>query len=438
MGHEHEGNKHVYMHNPVPYVTAVIILTVLGVASNVLLLWVWLGEKRFRVSSFLFKYLATCDILYLFSFPFSLGTNFGPTEVTLEERGSVVGHHLSDLGQMMSVHTTLLICLSRWMAVAYPFRAKALLLANRIYVACFSVFCWCLLVQFGDVFWAQHHDHDHLHLSNRKGSHPDLGQNDHSHHDHDHINLSSREGSHHDHSHHDHSQTGHSRHEHVHADTFHQAKRIVGFVSPCMVMFVFSMCLLRAFFQHKEKINRISSSVNLNITRRNRRLIIPVVIISFTTFLAYPVSDTILIITTRALHCQSIFSNKFSFIGYFLQMFNSSINVYVYWGTSSRFRQLVKIRVISKKQASTRSRQTGRIVPAVSTVTTVRQLPSHLRQIRARGSQTCSRIPHLDSSAASSAVTLSEGGQPSARTPSVSFQTPIVSPPKQNDGWARS
>ena len=44
--------------------------------------------------------------------------------------------------QLVSVHVTLLLALTRWMAVTYPLHVRTLLAPRRVYGACWVLFTW--------------------------------------------------------------------------------------------------------------------------------------------------------------------------------------------------------------------------------------------------------------------------------------------------------
>ena len=114
-------------------------LALAGVALNLLSLWVWQGDKSYNATTFLFKYLAVSDSLCLFTLVlFVSRLDAVMREVVLP---------ISNVSQRVSVHTTLLVAVTRWLAVTRPLHARSLLSAGRVRAACVGLLLWCLLVE---------------------------------------------------------------------------------------------------------------------------------------------------------------------------------------------------------------------------------------------------------------------------------------------------
>ena len=114
-------------------------LALVGVALNLLSLWVWQGDRSYNATTFLFKYLAVSDSLCLFTLIlFVSRLDAVMREVVLP---------ISNVSQRVSVHTTLLVAVTRWLAVTRPLQARSLLSAGRVRAACVGLLLWCLLVE---------------------------------------------------------------------------------------------------------------------------------------------------------------------------------------------------------------------------------------------------------------------------------------------------
>ena len=114
-------------------------LAVIGVALNLLSLWVWQGDKSYNATTFLFKYLAVSDSLCLVTLIlFVSRLDAVMREVVLP---------ISNVSQRVSVHTTLLVAVTRWLAVTRPLHARSLLSAGRVRAACVGLLLWCLLLE---------------------------------------------------------------------------------------------------------------------------------------------------------------------------------------------------------------------------------------------------------------------------------------------------
>ena len=114
-------------------------LAVVGVVLNLLSLWVWQGDKSYNATTFLFKYLAVSDSLCLFTLILFVSR--------LDAMMREVVLPISNVSQRVSVHTTLLVAVTRWLAVTRPLHARSLLSAGRVRAACVGLLLWCLLVE---------------------------------------------------------------------------------------------------------------------------------------------------------------------------------------------------------------------------------------------------------------------------------------------------
>nr|KAG5699352.1 hypothetical protein BaRGS_008260 [Batillaria attramentaria] len=117
-----------------------ISVCVLGVLANSLALLVWCGEKAYNATTFLFKYLAVCDNVYLAVF----GAFVACVQRKVNANPIVF---VANAAQLLSAHTTLLVAITRWLAVFKPLHARVLLDPRRVIAACVALLVWCLLLE---------------------------------------------------------------------------------------------------------------------------------------------------------------------------------------------------------------------------------------------------------------------------------------------------
>ena len=119
-----------------------IPLSVLGLVSNCVSFWVWHGDTSRSPVTFLFQYLAVWDNLFLAS---AIGATFSTLNY-------LIGAFAVALAQLVSVHTTLMIAVCRWMAVWRPLHVHRLLTRHRVIVTCAAVLLWCAVIAGVSVF----------------------------------------------------------------------------------------------------------------------------------------------------------------------------------------------------------------------------------------------------------------------------------------------
>lgn len=259
-----------------------------GIIFNALLLWVWMGQKTFNAITFLFKYLAVWDTIYLALFPIRLAYYVGESSFPVKMDDAWVAHHTGDLAQYISIHTTLLIAVSRWIAVAQPFRLQTRLQVRRVIAACAVVFLWCSLLKAPEI--AAGKDKTTLFFIAMK-----------------------------------------------------IVKYSVGHALPCLVLLYFSIGIFREILRHSRE--KAQSGLGGDPARGQAvRYLLPVSVISVSTFMAYFVGNVIVIGTYKT-HGYGEHLTKIAFVVSFMQLTNSSMNFFVYWSASSRFRELLRMRL---------------------------------------------------------------------------------------------
>ncbi|XP_025110896.1 FMRFamide receptor-like [Pomacea canaliculata] len=129
-----------------------VILTVsyLGIMGNLVSLMVWRTHKTYNPVIFLFKYLAVVDIKHLVSISFwrifVLFRRYFSDHTYFTVLFTAYGTEL--LGQALSLHTTLLIAVCRFIVVSRPLEVYngTLLTRCQVIIACVVLFFWCLLL----------------------------------------------------------------------------------------------------------------------------------------------------------------------------------------------------------------------------------------------------------------------------------------------------
>ncbi|XP_025089661.1 uncharacterized protein LOC112561394 [Pomacea canaliculata] len=121
-----------------------IPMSVLGIVGNVVSLAVWNTQRTYSTTIFLFKYLAVWDIVFLVTIiPVILLSDNKTVSVQFE-----MFDVSSYLAVLVSVHTTLLIAVSRWLAAYRPVHVHtgSLLSRRHVIIACLVIFLWCLVI----------------------------------------------------------------------------------------------------------------------------------------------------------------------------------------------------------------------------------------------------------------------------------------------------
>ncbi|PVD31284.1 hypothetical protein C0Q70_06696 [Pomacea canaliculata] len=140
------GDDYVYRSTESYYIDTVgcIPVALLGIVGNLVSLLVWNSQTTYSATILLFKYLAVWDTAYLVSFiPVSFVYDDdpgGPLAISLDA--------FWYLTKLESVHTTLLIAFTRWLAVHRPVHVHtgSLLTRRHVVVSCLVVLVWCLAI----------------------------------------------------------------------------------------------------------------------------------------------------------------------------------------------------------------------------------------------------------------------------------------------------
>ncbi|XP_025110891.1 uncharacterized protein LOC112574210 [Pomacea canaliculata] len=128
----------------------IITVSYLGIMGNVVSLLVWRTHKTYNPVIFLFKYLAVVDIQHLVSISFwrifVLFRRYFSDHTYFTVLFTTYG--IEFFGQALSLHTTLLIAVCRFIVVSRPLEVYngTLLTRCQVIVACVVLFFWCLLL----------------------------------------------------------------------------------------------------------------------------------------------------------------------------------------------------------------------------------------------------------------------------------------------------
>ncbi|PVD31291.1 hypothetical protein C0Q70_06703 [Pomacea canaliculata] len=126
------------------HIVGITPVALLGIVGNLVSLVVWNSQTTYSATIFLFKYLAVWDTAYLVSvIPVIFLYEVDPTGVAF-----ILLNTLSFLAKLESVHTTLLIAFTRWLAVYRPVHVHtgSLLTRRHVVLACLVVLVWCLAI----------------------------------------------------------------------------------------------------------------------------------------------------------------------------------------------------------------------------------------------------------------------------------------------------
>lgn len=260
----------------------VVPVSALGLFGNVLTLVTWHAHKSRNVSTFLFKTLAVWDIVFLASFSFVLLGRYGvPYEAVL------AFGHVTGWAQLLSVNVTLLIGVTRWIAVFRPHQLASLLTLHRAHIAVGGMVLWCTLLQCLDLTWT----------------------------------------------------LGFVQDRSVKVAIF-LSKQTVGFILPLLFLLIFNILLIVT----------IHRSVKIdNQSQQKRQATLLVICISICSLVAYPIGVLMQMLLEEAStgdlssgrFCDRMCFNIANSLFYLLQVLNSSLNILFYSLFSTTFRKLL-------------------------------------------------------------------------------------------------
>ncbi|KAK7113517.1 hypothetical protein V1264_012790 [Littorina saxatilis] len=279
------------------YVTTPV--ATIGVVLNLLQLWIWSLQQEFIAAFFLFKVLAVFDILYALNFLLWFWQWEGKLRIAWEP--------VYFMWQVALVNTTLLLAITRWTAVFFPMRYKAIVTPFRLRLGVGSIVMVSLLTLC-------------LHLFDLK---PELL-----------------------------GEKGHDIMDTMLLETL--------LTAPMVIQAVLCASLVRRTWDHYHQLESIVTNPSHRRRSRGkaRRTTLTVVCISLTSFLIYPGCTQILIYfnltpdrTTQAKESEVVAVINL------LQIINSSINFFFYLAFMPEFRRIAQQRV---DNISTRSTSTSR------------------------------------------------------------------------------
>ncbi|KAL8558167.1 hypothetical protein ACOMHN_035472 [Nucella lapillus] len=136
-------------------------LASLGILGNVFSIVVWHTDRTFKAVLFLFKYLAVWDTLYLaLVMVYSHIIRHRGTAANLALTLSL--YHGASFFQLVSVHVTLLIAVSRWVAVTFPLCGMRHLASKRIYIFSGLILLYCAILQASQGLFNAYYPHSTL------------------------------------------------------------------------------------------------------------------------------------------------------------------------------------------------------------------------------------------------------------------------------------
>ncbi|KAK7492225.1 hypothetical protein BaRGS_00016522 [Batillaria attramentaria] len=119
----------------------VIPVCVLGIIGNVIMLWVWMGGTTFSPTTFLIKYIALCDALFLVANIVADGADLAG-DLVLERISREFTYPLL----IISLHVSMAAAVVRCVILYRPLRAQASLTRRRTVVTCVCITLWSLLL----------------------------------------------------------------------------------------------------------------------------------------------------------------------------------------------------------------------------------------------------------------------------------------------------
>ena len=271
-----------------------------GVIGNLFAFWIWRTDLcNYNVTTFLFRCLAMCDTAYLcLNFAFVL-----LLETACCQWYHIFVTHARNLSQILSVHITLLVAVTRWMAVQMPLHVHRYLTKCAMKTSCVTIAVWCLAIEGMEVA--------------RKN-----------------LLLLQRED--------------------VNKPLF-VLHEVLSYVLPIFLLSIFSIHIIWTFKRHFASSAALQAENKTRIDARKVdktffRLTLTVLCVALSSFVAYPIGVTVEMVSLLELSvtCQGLFYyDVLATVGGFLQTINSGINICFYCVFVSRFRKLVRFRLQS-------------------------------------------------------------------------------------------
>nr|KAG5712086.1 hypothetical protein BaRGS_020812 [Batillaria attramentaria] len=113
-------------------------------------LWVWAAESSFQSGTCLCKVIVVWDSIYLLCVPYTIDYYFDSARraVFISDKDLLhFWYSLSNLAQLASLQTTVLVTISRWAAVYFPLKMRHKLTKSTMYSVCVGMFTWSLCLE---------------------------------------------------------------------------------------------------------------------------------------------------------------------------------------------------------------------------------------------------------------------------------------------------
>ena len=123
------------------FVAGFVPVSTLGLVANSACLWVWQGDTSASAVTFLFQFLALWDNVFL-----ALALAYSALLHTGLRDPSNLLYLALLFPQLLSVHTTVAIAASRWVAVWRPLHVHRLVTRRRVSVTCAAAVVWCMAI----------------------------------------------------------------------------------------------------------------------------------------------------------------------------------------------------------------------------------------------------------------------------------------------------
>ncbi|KAK7504493.1 hypothetical protein BaRGS_00004359 [Batillaria attramentaria] len=135
---------------PVRYLGIMFSIAALGTLANMICLWVWAAESSFQSGTCLCKVIVVWDSIYLLCVPYTIDYYFDSARraVFISDKDLLhFWYSLSNLAQLASLQTTVLVTISRWAAVYFPLKMRHKLTKSTMYSVCVGMFTWSLCLE---------------------------------------------------------------------------------------------------------------------------------------------------------------------------------------------------------------------------------------------------------------------------------------------------
>ncbi|KAK7498036.1 hypothetical protein BaRGS_00010624 [Batillaria attramentaria] len=282
---------------------AIPVVAALGVCGNLVALATWTAESAYNGTTFLLKCLCVTDLVLLVGQLLNLLVNTFLTEPVLIWRVRAYMTVFFQYARIVSVHSTLAVTFSRWLAVHRPLGVRILLSRRRVVVGYCITLTWCFLVGVPSAYFTL----CLFHVPNTCGSFA------------------------------------------YHYPTFsavQHTSEAVTLALPLILLLIFNVSLVMKVYRHRSAAPGLGQQALSRRSSEATRLVVAVTCLSVTTLLAFPLGVAVRIVTYQAAGlkgntCDGACIRFLDNLSDLFVVFNSSANIVFYAAFVSHFRKLL-------------------------------------------------------------------------------------------------